>query len=343
MDRERFSRQIRFSPIGEEGQEQLNRARVAVVGLGALGTALSHHMVRAGVGFVRLIDRDFVERSNLQRQMLYDEADAREGLPKAVAAERKLSAIDPTTRLETFVTDLTHQNAESLLAGVDLILDGTDNFSARYLINDVSVKHSIPWIYGGAVSARGMTFTVLPGETPCLRCLFPDVPSPGQAETCDTAGVIGPIVQVVAAYQATEAMKFLVGDRNSLDRRLRHYELWDNQDHAIQVENRKQADCPACGQSSFEFLTPGNHEDSAVSLCGRDTVQITPARTMDTDLERLEKRLAPLAQVERNRFLLRAQVDDTHRLVVFPDGRILVQGTSDLSTARSLAARYVGS
>lgn len=341
VDRERYSRQILFAPIGENGQDKLCQARVAIVGMGALGSALANHMVRAGVGFVRMIDRDFVEPSNLQRQMLYDETDAEEGLPKAVAAERKLRAINSGVRLEAHVTDLTWQNAEMLLSDVDLILDGSDNFSVRFLINDVSVKHGIPWIYGGAVSSRGMVFTIRPGTTPCLRCLFPDPPAPGTTETCDTAGVIGPIIHIVAAHQAVEALKLLVGDEQALETRLRHFECWNNHDTAMDVTRKRKPDCPACGQGIWEFLDPANKEPQAVSLCGRDTVQISPSTPQALNLENLAQRLAPLGRVEQNRFLLRADIDP-YRLVVFPDGRILVQGTQDPSTARSLVAKYIG-
>ncbi|WP_091742039.1 ThiF family adenylyltransferase [Marininema mesophilum] len=342
MDRERFSRQILFSPIGEKGQTRLAGARVAVIGLGALGTALAHHMARSGVGFLRLIDRDFVEKSNLQRQMLYDEADASAGIPKAIATREKLAAIDSTIQLEAIVTDVTWQNAEELLTDVDLILDGSDNFQLRYLVNDISLKHQIPWIYGGAVGSRGMSFTILPGETPCIRCLFPESPLPGTTETCDTSGVIGPIVQMVAARQAVEGMKILIGDYEALDRRLRHMELWQNEELALNVADQKRADCPACSQAIYEYLQPQNEGESTLSLCGRDTIQITPHHPTNLDLEGLEKRLTPSAQVERNRFLLRAQVDEQHRLVVFPDGRVLVQGTSDHTTARTIATRYLG-
>ena len=342
LDWSRYSRQILFPPIGEEGQQRLALSRVAVVGLGALGTSLSHHMVRAGVGFVRLIDRDFVEPSNLQRQMLFDESDADRGLPKAVAAKTKLAAINSRTELEAHITDITADNAEELLTGVDLILDGSDNFALRYLVNDVSVKHGIPWVYGGIVSSRGMTFTVRPGITPCLRCLFPEIPTPGSGETCDTSGVIGPAVQLVTAFQATEALKLLVGDVDALDPRLRHFELWYNHEAAFEVKERKREDCPTCAQHRFEYLEAGGSGETAVSLCGRDTVQISPGHPRPLDLDRLEKVLSSLGKVERNRFLLRAQVDEAHRLVLFPDGRILVQGTDDPKLARSLVARYVG-
>lgn len=338
---DRFSRQILFSPIGEKGQERLAHSRVAVVGIGALGTALAHHMVRAGVGAIRLIDRDFVEESNLQRQMLFTEEDARQSLPKAIAARDHLQKINSATEITAYVTDLTWHNAEELLTGVDLILDGSDNFSVRYLINDTAVKHGISWIYGGAVSSRGMTFTIRPRITPCLACIFPESPTPGTTETCDTAGVIGPVVQVVAAYQAAEALKLLVGDTDALDPRLRHFELWYNRDGAFAIAPRKQEACPVCGQGEYKHLHPSDPADTAVSLCGRNTVQVSSLST-GLDLDRLEHRLSPLGAVERNRFLLRAQVDDRHRLVIFPDGRVLVQGTDQPEVARSLVARFIG-
>lgn len=338
--RERFSRQVLFHPIGEEGQAALSRSRVAVVGLGALGTAIAHHLVRAGVGRLRLIDRDFVEESNLHRQMLYTEADVRQALPKAIAARHHLLAIDADAPIEAHVADLTWRNAEELLTGVDLILDGSDNFAVRYLINDVAVKHGIPWIYGGAVSARGMTFTIRPGVTPCLACLFPEAPAPGTTETCDTAGVIGPIIHVVAAHQAVEAIKLLIGDTDALDPRLRHFDLWHNRDGALQVSQRKRIDCPVCVNKQYNHLNPTDPADSATSLCGRNTVQVATGTRLK--LDQLEQRLATVGVIERNRFLLRLTLDDQHRLVIFPDGRILVQGTDQIRTARSLVARYVG-
>lgn len=339
-DRKRYLRQILFSPIGESGQARLARSRVAIVGLGALGTALANHMVRSGVGTVRLLDRDFVEESNLQRQMLYDETDAREGLPKAVAAERKLRAVNSAVRMEVHVTDITWKNAGELLTGVDLILDGTDNFDTRYLINDVSIKYRIPWIYGGIVGSRGMTYTIRPGTTPCLRCIFPEAPDPGTAETCDTAGVIGPIVHMITAHQAAEALKLLVGDTETLDRRLHHYDLWPFHHAAIKVN--KNAQCPTCVHHRYDFLDPENKEPRVVSLCGRQTIQITPSRQTALDLERLARKLSPVGEVEQTPFLLRFPVQK-HRLVIFPDGRILVQGTEDPGVARSLVAKYVGS
>jgi len=337
----RYSRQILFAPIGRAGQKRLGESRVAIVGMGALGTVLANHMVRAGVGYVRMIDRDFVEPSNLQRQMLYDEEDARQHLPKAIAACEKLKRINSAVEIEPVVADLTPFNAEPLLSDVQLVLDATDNFQVRYLINDVCVKHRIPWIYGGAVSATG-TFTVIrPGETPCLRCLFPDAPKPGEMPTCDTAGVIGPIIHVVASYQAAEALKLLVGDTGSLNPHLEHFDLWHNRHQQIRVSQARRPDCPTCGQQQFPFLHPDSPEGLAVSLCGRETVQISPAGDASLDLDALEQRLAPLGKVERNRFLLRFHIEP-HTLVVFPDGRVLVQGTDDIAKARSIHAKYIG-
>lgn len=337
----RYSRQILFAPIGRSGQEKLLQSRVAIVGMGALGTVLANHMVRAGVGFVRLIDRDFVEPSNLQRQMLYDESDAAQHLPKAIAAHAKLSQINSEVGIEPVVTDLTAYNAEQLLCDVDLVLDATDNFQVRYLVNDICVKHGIPWVYGGAVSATGTFTAIRPGQTPCLRCLFPEAPNPGEMATCDTAGVIGPIIHIVASYQATEALKMLVGADDARNPNLEHFDIWNNQHQQIKVANARRPDCPACGQQQFSFLQPPSDEGQAVSLCGRDTVQISPTANLSLDLEALAERLSPLGTVERNRFLLRFHTEP-HTLVVFPDGRVLVQGTDDISLARSLHARYIG-
>lgn len=340
IDRTRYSRQILFKPIGETGQQKLLESRVAIVGMGALGTVLANHMVRAGVGFVRIIDRDFVEASNLQRQMLYDESDAREGLPKAAAAAEKLRHINSGIVVEPIVADLTWQNAESLLSDVDLVLDGTDNFQVRFLINDVCVKHRIPWIYGGGVSAHGMTVTVRPGQTPCLRCLFESAPAPGTTQTCDTAGVIGPLIHIVASFQAVEAFKILVGDQAALRLSMLNVSLWDHYLTEINVANAKRDNCPCCGQGHFEYLEPQSGSETT-SLCGRDTIQISPQAKLQLDLDALESRLASLGKVERNRFLLRFYTGD-QRLVVFPDGRVLVQGTNDPVVARNLYAKYIG-
>jgi molybdopterin-synthase adenylyltransferase len=341
FDLTRYARQTLFSPIGETGQAKLNQARIAIVGLGALGTALAHHLTRAGIGYLRLIDRDFVEVSNLQRQTLYDEADANTQLPKAQAAALKLKAINSSIQIAPHVTDLTWRNAEALLTDVELILDGSDNFEVRYLLNDVSIKHAIPWIYGGAVGAKGMFFMIRPGITPCLRCLFPHVPTPGTSETCDTVGVISPIIQVVAAYQTTEALKWLVGDVAALETRLRTFALWSNHDHSFEVAPQKNIHCPTCQQHQFQHLDPIDKQMRQIVLCGRNTVQISLTQSNPLPLDELEQRLKAAGKVERNPFLLRVEVEPYH-LVIFPDGRILVQGTSEIAVAKSVVARYVG-
>ncbi|WP_139491403.1 ThiF family adenylyltransferase [Brevibacillus dissolubilis] len=337
----RYSRQILFAPIGKTGQEKLLASRVAIVGMGALGTVLANHMVRAGVGFVRLIDRDFVEPSNLQRQMLYDEDDAQAHMPKAMAAYQKLCKINSGVTIEPIIADLTAFNAEEYLSDVHLVLDATDNFSVRYLINDVCVKHTIPWIYGGAVSSTGTFTAIRPGETPCLRCLFPESPAPGETATCDTAGVIGPIIHIVASYQATEAFKILIEATDAYNPNLEHFDLWQNQHQQIRVQRAKRPDCPTCGKREFTHLSPDSAEGMAVSMCGRNTVQITPAADSRLSLDALAQRLAPLGVVEQNKFLLRFHTD-AHTLVIFPDGRVMVQGTDEISVARSLYARYIG-
>lgn len=338
----RYSRQLLFSPIGEAGQRKLMDARVAIVGMGALGTVLSNHMVRAGVGYVRIIDRDFVEESNLQRQMLYEEADARESKPKAMAAKERLSRVNSLVEIDAHVTDLNPANAEELLSGVDLVLDGSDNFSVRFLINDVCVKNSTPWIYGGAVSSRGVVMTVIPGTTPCLRCMFGVQPEQGSAETCDTAGVIGPIIHIVASYQAAEALKLLTGDTERLNKGMLHFDMWYNHQGAVDVSGGRQPDCPCCGQGRYDYLTAELEGESIQSLCGRNSVQIVPIRPRKLNLEEWETTLSKLGATERNPFLLKFRPTDELTLVLFPDGRAMVQGTDDAVAAKSIYSRYVG-
>lgn len=342
IDRERYSRQMLFAPIGEAGQAKLLRSRIAIVGMGALGTVLANHMVRAGVGFVRLIDRDFVERSNLQRQMLYDEADAAASSPKAEAGAARLRATNSGVSIEPVVADLNVTNAEELLTDVQLILDGSDNFAVRFLINDVSVKHGIPWIYGGAVSSRGVSLTIVPGETPCLRCLFGQPPAQGTTETCDTAGVIGPLIHAVASHQATEALKLLVGAEAERNRKMVHWDVWFNQFAGVDVSKARRADCPCCGERRFEYLEADVQEDTIQSLCGRNSVQIQPSRPLKLALADWERRLAPVGRVERNPFLLKLHLETGMTLVLFPDGRLIVQGTDDPVAAKSLYSRYIG-
>lgn len=336
----RYSRQILFPAIGMEGQKKLGASRVAIVGMGALGTVLANHMVRAGVGFIRLIDRDFVEESNLQRQMLYDEEDAAQLLPKAIAAAKKLRKINSSIRIEPHMVDLNPENADELLSDVHLILDGSDNFQVRYLINDVAVKYRIPWVYGAAVRARGMFTVIWPYVTPCYRCLFPTPPE-GRGETCDTVGVIGPIIHVVASYQAAEGLKILLGKDHHLNPHLEQFELWENEHLQIDVRRGRNPDCPACVHRRFDFLDFHLGSEQYTSLCGRDTVQILPKGKREVNLAEIATRLAPLGKVQKTEYLVRFDIEP-YRLIFFQDGRVMVHGTNDVTIAKTLYAKYVG-
>ncbi|SDX82288.1 ThiF family adenylyltransferase [Paenibacillus sp. CF384] len=335
---ERYSRQMLFAPIGETGQQKLKDSAVLIVGMGALGTVLANHMVRAGVGLVRFVDRDYVEQSNLQRQMLFDEDDVRQGYPKVIAAEKKLRKINSDVKLEAIVADVTVHNMESLLEGIDLVLDGTDNFQTRFLLNDACFKMGIPFTYGGAVSSRGMSAILVPGSTPCLRCFIQSADASGQ--TCDTIGVIAPVVDIVASYQAVEAMKYLVGAHDKRRNSLVTFDLWAN--HAYDMKlGEPRSNCPCCQLKQYPALDKAE-QDSAISLCGRETVQM--AGNGPIDLELWRTRLEPaVVQVSVNAYLLRAELPEGERLVLFPDGRVFVQGTDDLVRAKILYARYIGS
>lgn len=338
MFTDRYSRQLLFRPIGTTGQTKLAQARVAVVGLGALGTVSATQLARAGVGFVRLIDRDIIEPSNLQRQSLYDEQDARDALPKAAAAAAKLRLANSAITIEPVVTDLTWRNAETLLHDVDLIVDGTDNFQVRYLINDVAVKHQIAWVYGAAVSSYGTTALIEPGQTPCLVCLFGDDPGSGH-DTCDTVGVIAPVVSIIASLQVTEALKYLTDNHTALARTITTVDVWSNDFRHVRFPD-KLADCPCCGKREFRFLNL--HQDAlTVSMCGRRTIQVRPAAPPAFSLEQLAKRLQAAGHVRYNEHLL--QLDLGHaKISLFPDGRALIHGVDDTSEARALYAKYIG-
>jgi molybdopterin/thiamine biosynthesis adenylyltransferase len=336
---ERYSRQTLFPGIGRAGQERLARTRVLIVGCGASGSSLANNLARAGVGYLRLADRDFIEGNNLQRQVLYEEEDVLRGLPKAVAAAERLRRINSLVEVEPHVTDVTAENIEELLQDVDLALDGTDNFETRYLLNDASLKTGIPWIYSGVIAAYGVSMTVLPRDTACLRCVFPERPLPGTTPTCDTAGVLNGIVGVIAGIASTEALKLLVGS-SQLQRGMTWVDLWENTfDH---IELPRQADCPACGQGHYEFLD-APIDDSGTSLCGRNAVQVRPPRGVRAtlDLAELAGRLREAGEVETNEFLLRLRVDG-YEVTVFPDARAIVKGTDDTAVARTVYARYVG-
>jgi adenylyltransferase/sulfurtransferase len=338
---ERYSRQMRFPGIGKDGQQRLLQSKVTLCGCGALGTVLANALVRAGVGYLRLIDRDFIETSNLQRQVLFDEHDVAENLPKAEAAARKLGAINSTVHVEPIVTDVDRTNIIELVHDADLILDGTDNFEIRYLINDAAVKLNKPWVYGGCIGAHGQTMTILPGETPCLRCVFEAAPSPGEAGTCETAGVLGPIVNVIASYQAAEALKILSGHRDKISRELLYVDLWDNVQRRIKIAPLKgKVDCPCCGRRRFEWLD-GEHGSHTTSLCGRNAVQVAQRSPSRLNFEEMAKHLETLGDVTYNRFLLKFNAEG-HGFTVFPDGRAIIKGTSDVDKARTLYAKYVG-
>lgn len=336
---ERYSRQILFSEIGKEGQEKLLNSRVLLVGCGALGASHAEILARAGVGFLRIVDRDFVEFTNLQRQTLYSEVDARERLPKAIAARRRIREINSEIETEAIVADVNYSNVERFVKDCDLILDGTDNFQVRYLINDACVKLNKKWIYGAAVSSYGASMTVIPQETPCLRCIFEEMPGAGSAPTCDTAGVIQPIIASVSALQTTEALKILTGNYEKLHKSLVQIDVWQNDWRKIKL-GKPNADCKTCGQRNFEFLEAESAEFSAV-LCGRDAVQIQPPRAGEIDLADLKEKLKTLGEVKQNEYLLRLTVDD-FELTVFRDARAIIRGTDDITTARSLYARFVG-
>jgi molybdopterin/thiamine biosynthesis adenylyltransferase len=337
MSHKRYSRQTLFAPIGEEGQERLSKGKVLIIGMGALGTVLANHMVRAGVGLVRFVDRDFVEESNLQRQMLFDEQDVADSLPKAIAAEQKLNKINSEVRIEAHIGDVTVGNIEQYADGMDLILDGTDNFKTRFLMNDYSFKEGIPYIYGGAVGSRGMQATFIPGETPCLRCLIDD--KGGAAETCDTSGVIAPIIDMVASYQAIDAIKLLIGKKESIRKSLISSDMWNNYQHEIKWNKAKEG-CLTCQTKEYPTLEV-KHEDIVTSLCGRDTIQISSAEQKKWNLKEWKERLERVGHVELTPFLLRCRVDQL-TMVLFPDGRVLVQGTEDVTMAKSLYAKYIG-
>ncbi|MHC4399573.1 MAG: ThiF family adenylyltransferase [Planctomycetota bacterium] len=338
---DRYVRQMRYPPLGEQGQRRLAASRVLVCGCGALGSVLANTLVRAGVGSVRIVDRDFIELNNLQRQVLFDEDDVAGGLPKAIAAAEKLRIINSEIEIEPIVADVDHTNVETLLEGVDAVVDGTDNFETRFLVNDAAVKHKLPWVYGGCLGAEGQTMTILPGETPCLRCLMQECPPPGTTPTCDTAGILGSAVGVIASIQAVEAIKILSGNPQAVCRKLTVVELWDGEIRQVDVSTlRDQVDCPTCKQGEFPWLSGKEGSHTAV-LCGRNSVQLTHTG-VTLSLEDLARQLEGVGQVVRNAFLLRLKVDQ-YEITVFPDGRAIIGGTDDVATARTVYAKYVGS
>jgi molybdopterin/thiamine biosynthesis adenylyltransferase len=334
---DRYSRQVLFPGIGSEGQARLSQGRVAIVGCGATGACVSGLLARAGVGHLVIIDLDYVESSNLQRQSLFDEADAAESLPKAVAAGRKIAAFNSEVQTTPMVADLTPENIELLLRDTDLILDGTDNFETRYLINDFAVKHGRPWIYAAAVAAYAVTMNVLPGETACLACVFP-APPEGTIETCDTAGILNSAVNLIGSIQATEAIKFLVGAKDKLRRTLLSFDVWSNEQAEI-AAGRPRPGCQTCEMHQFIHLA--GERRPQITLCGRNSVQIHE-RNRPVDFAEMSARLGTHGTVKHNAFVLKFW-RDPYEMTLFPDGRAIIKGTSDTSIARSLYARFVGS
>jgi len=336
---DRYSRQTRFVGVGHEGQRRIGAGRVLVVGCGGLGTVLVNLLVRSGVGHITVVDRDIVEMSNLQRQLLFEEADARAGVPKAVAAAAAAARINSSVEVRPVVADVTPDNVEELVAPADLVLDATDNLQTRYLLNDACVKLGIPWIYGGAVGSTGMSLTVIPGDTACLRCLSPTPPASGTTATCATVGVLASAVAIVSSIQWTEAIKLLVGDRDHLNRTMLYLDVWSN-DFQQGEPLTPSPDCPCCGQRRFDFLE-ATATSSTTTLCGRNAVQVSPGRARTLDLGDLARRLDGVGVVSTTPFMLRLEAGG-HELTVFADGRAIIKGTDDMALARSLYSRYVG-
>jgi molybdopterin/thiamine biosynthesis adenylyltransferase len=338
---DRYRRQMRFAPLGEKGQRRLAAARVLVCGCGALGSVAADLLVRAGVGFVRIVDRDFLEADNLHRQVLFDETDVAEELPKAVAAARRLAKINSAITIESAVADVTAANIRGLADDVDVIVDGTDNFEIRYLLNDYAVANGKPWVFGGCLGAEGQMLAILPGETPCLSCIMPEPPPAEAQPTCETAGVIGPIVSVIAALQAAEALKILSGNAAAVNRRMTIVDLWRNELRSIGVARlRDGGACQTCGQRDFPWLE-GRRGVLAISLCGRNAVQLSSSSADGVSLVELAIKLREVGRVTANAYLLRCEVDK-YRLTVFTDGRTIIGGTADPAEARVVHARYIG-
>jgi adenylyltransferase/sulfurtransferase len=338
---ERYAKQMRFAPLGEAGQLRLSSSAALVCGCGALGATIANTLVRAGVGKVRLVDRDFLELSNLQRQVLYDEADVASGLPKAIVAQQKLAQINSQVEIEAIVADVDHTNITTLVEGMQVILDGTDNFETRFLLNDAAHAFGIPWIYGGCIGSEGQTLTILPGETACLRCLMQETPPPGATPTCDSAGILASVIQVIASLQAMEAIKILSGHVEAVSRAWQVIDIWGNTQRSIQLQYLKSSGgCPTCGDHDYPWLRGERGSHTAI-LCGRNAVQLTFPGSEAISLTALEAKLAGVGSITRNRFLLRLQVD-SYTLTIFPEGRAIIHGTENIAEAKSIYARYVG-
>lgn len=336
LSENRYAKQILFRPIGLEGQKKISSSKVTIIGLGALGTVSSSHLCRAGVGKLRLVDRDFVEISNLQRQLLFDEKDAEKRMPKVVAAAEKLRLTNSNLEIEEHVADVGSRNIEKLIEGSDLVIDGTDNLETRFIINDACLKHKIPWIYTAALGSMGMLFTIIPDHSPCLRCHIDQLPPAGVIPSCDTEGVLSMTTATAASLQCAEALRLLTGHQPTEG--MLYFDVWDREFNNFEFQ--KRADCPACALGSYEFLT-GEAVSWTTVLCGRDAVQITPPLDTKIDLQLLAKRPKKAGSVSFNGFLLSLQTEK-HEIVLFPNGRAIVRGTTDEAEARNYYARYIG-
>ena len=356
-DLSRYQRQMLLQGFGDAGQRRLAESKAVILGCGALGCVAADMLARAGVGHLVIIDRDFIELTNLQRQVLFDEADVNDAIPKAIAAKRRLGEINSSITISAVVDDINHTNIERLADGADILIDGLDNFETRYLANDVAVKRGIPYVYGAAVGTTGMAFAVLPHSegaawmdggfaTPCFRCLFDEAPAPGSSATCDTVGVIGPAVGIVANFEVTEALKILTGNFDRVSRTLLNIDLWANELFTLNVENaRENGDCPCCKHHRFEHLD-GKAGSNADTLCGRNAVQLRHRQQNDgIDFAGLAERLRRHGTVTSNEFMLRAEIADggtPYQITLFRDGRAIIKGTSEPAAARSVYAKYVG-
>lgn len=332
----RYAKQVLFRPIGQKGQAAIAAGKVTVIGLGALGTVSSNQLCRAGVGFLKLVDRDYVEYSNLQRQILYDEKDAQALIPKTVAAAAKLSAANSEINIEPLVADISPRNIEPIIAGSSLVVDATDNIETRLLINDACIKNKIPWIYGAVLGSIGMTMSIVPGVTPCLRCHIDDLPAPGSIPSCDTEGVLSMATGTVASLQSAEALKLLIGLEPTPG--MLYLDVWNRDFETLGINKRD--DCPACGKNEFDFLNEESYSFTT-TLCGRNAVQISPPVDREINLEKLSGRLKTAGEVSYNGYLLNLRVDN-FEIVLFPNGRAIIHGTDDEAVARTIFARYIG-
>jgi adenylyltransferase/sulfurtransferase len=330
-----------FQPIGEQGQQRLKHSCLTLIGCGALGTVVANTLVRAGIGFLRIIDRDFIELDNLQRQVLFDEQDLAANLPKAEAAARKLHKINSAVEVEGVVADVNPTNIETFCEDADLILDGTDNFETRFLINDVAVKHNVPWIYGACIAAEGLVMPILPRETPCLRCIWEQAPPPGTTPTCDTAGVLASIVNIVASLQALEAIKVLTGKLDELNRKLVTIDVWRGTWRSLSMQSAyDQGDCRCCKHDEYDYLS-GRATSATTTLCGRNAVQLLPPAGAKVNFKEIAGRLEARLRPKFNEYMLRFSVED-FQITLFPDGRAIIKGAADAAVARSVYAKYIG-